>query len=75
MKVSMEKKTAEKTAEKPPLMPAAARRTSPKADKCWESIALAAYFKAEARGFEPGGELDDWLAAEAEFEAAQGKLP
>jgi hypothetical protein len=30
-------------------------------------IALCAYFKAEARGFSPGHELDDWLAAEAEI--------
>ncbi len=34
-----------------------------------EWIAEVAYFRAEARGFEPGGELDDWLAAEAEYEA------
>lgn len=27
-------------------------------------IASAAYFIAEKRGFEPGRELDDWLAAE-----------
>lgn len=29
-----------------------------------EAIAQGAYFLAEARGFEPGHELDDWLAAE-----------
>ena len=29
-------------------------------------IADAAYFRAQQRGFEPGKELDDWLAAEAE---------
>jgi hypothetical protein len=28
-------------------------------------VALAAYFIAEKRGFEPGHELEDWLAAEA----------
>lgn len=27
-------------------------------------VALAAYFKAENRGFTPGKELDDWLEAE-----------
>jgi hypothetical protein len=27
-------------------------------------IALTAYFLAEKRGFAPGGEFDDWLAAE-----------
>jgi hypothetical protein len=29
-------------------------------------IAQAAYFRAERRGFAPGHELEDWLAAEAE---------
>lgn len=29
-------------------------------------IAHAAYFRAERRGFEPGHELEDWLAAELE---------
>lgn len=30
-------------------------------------IAELAYYKAEQRNFEPGYELDDWLAAEREF--------
>ncbi len=29
-------------------------------------VAVSAYYKAQARGFEPGHELEDWLAAEAE---------
>lgn len=37
-----------------------------------EYIATAAYFKAEARGFMPGQELDDWLDAEAKFDAGKG---
>ena len=37
-------------------------------------IALAAYFIAEKRGFEPGHELDDWLAAEAAVERAEQQL-
>ena len=28
--------------------------------------AECAYYKAEARGFEPGHEMEDWLAAESE---------
>ncbi|HEX2493812.1 MAG TPA: DUF2934 domain-containing protein [Steroidobacter sp.] len=31
-------------------------------------VAEAAYFIAEKRGFGPGHELEDWLAAEAEVE-------
>ena len=33
--------------------------------QCW--IAEAAYFRAERRGFAPGSETEDWLAAEAEI--------
>lgn len=32
-------------------------------------IAEAAYYKAEQRGFAAGGELGDWIAAEAEIDA------
>ena len=32
-------------------------------------ITEAAYHRAEARGFEAGHELEDWLAAEAEVDA------
>jgi hypothetical protein len=32
-----------------------------------EMIAVAAYFKAEKRGFTPGGEIGDWLEAEQEL--------
>jgi hypothetical protein len=32
-------------------------------------IAENAYLRAERRGFEPGHETEDWLAAEAEVEA------
>jgi len=31
-------------------------------------IATAAYFKAQKRGFAPGHEIEDWLAAEQELE-------
>ena len=32
-------------------------------------IAKAAYFRSQERGFAPGHELEDWLAAEAEVDA------
>jgi hypothetical protein len=32
-----------------------------------DMIATAAYFRAHQRGFEPGHELEDWLAAETEI--------
>lgn len=36
-----------------------------------DMIATAAYFRAQRRGFEPGYELEDWLAAETEIAHAQ----
>ena len=38
-----------------------------------EAIAKAAYFLAEKRGFEPGHEIEDWIAAEARVNAAPEK--
>jgi hypothetical protein len=35
----------------------------------YRMIAEAAYYRAEQRGFAPGSELDDWLAAEIEVDA------
>jgi hypothetical protein len=40
-------------------------------------IAQAAYINAERRGFAPGHELEDWLAAESEVDqrlAAEGRV-
>lgn len=33
-----------------------------------QMIAEAAYFRAEQRGFAPGNEISDWLAAESDVE-------
>ncbi len=37
-------------------------------------IAEAAYLRAERRGFAPGGEDEDWLAAEAEVDPSAERL-
>jgi hypothetical protein len=42
------------------------------ADELRRQIAEAAYYRAEQRGFEPGGEEQDWLQAEAELKAQLG---
>ena len=34
----------------------------------WKMIAIAAYLKAEKRGFEAGGEFQDWTDAEQEVD-------
>jgi hypothetical protein len=36
-------------------------------------IAETAYFKAKARGFVPGGEVQDWVEAEAEVRMRLGE--
>ena len=38
----------------------------------YEHICTAAFYKASARQFVPGHELDDWLQAEAEYDAQGG---
>lgn len=38
----------------------------PSPEEVWKQIAEAAYYKAKARGFAPGGEVQDWIEAEAE---------
>jgi hypothetical protein len=42
-----------------PLIPASLRH---------DMISDAAYFRAQARGFGPGKEIEDWLAAEQDIE-------
>lgn len=40
----------------------------------FRQIQEVAYYKAEQRGFAPGHELEDWLAAEAEVDKASRPL-
>ena len=54
------RKTAKKAASTPVAVSEDVRRGM---------IAKAAYLRAERRGFAPGGEAEDWLAAEAEVDA------
>ena len=46
--------------------------TSDDAGERWQRTAVAAFYRAQARGFAPGGELDDWLWAERELKALVG---
>jgi hypothetical protein len=43
-------------------------------DERRQLIASQAYLRAKARGFVPGHELEDWLAAEQDVNAACGLL-
>jgi hypothetical protein len=58
-------KTASRTKSKSPV---AAKRSGNGINR-EEMIAVAAYFRAEHRGFNCGDPVDDWLAAEAEVDA------
>jgi len=53
------KARAKRAAVEPPLVTPDRRRVM---------IAEAAYLRAERRGFAPGGEEEDWIAAEAEVD-------
>jgi hypothetical protein len=46
--------------------PSAPTSPPPSAEEIYQLIREAAYFKAEARHFTPGVELQDWLEAEEE---------
>lgn len=52
---------------KSPAAPKGAKPSPPGFEKL-VMVAEAAYYRAERRGFAPGAEMDDWLAAEAEIE-------
>ena len=47
----------------------------PSPEELWKQIAEAAYYKAKARNFAPGGEVQDWIEAEAEVMQRLGRSP
>jgi hypothetical protein len=74
-----------KPASKPPVKDVSpakdAPRSAPRAaqtkplsnEDLYNLIAESAYFKAKARGFAPGGEIQDWIEAEAEVRMRVGE--
>jgi hypothetical protein len=56
---------------KDPSMP---RQSAELLQQRHRQIAELAYYRAQQRGFEPGHELEDWLAAEAEVDNASRPL-
>lgn len=66
-------RTAPRTEASPPAPAATSAAVAPPDRTIL--VARAAYFRAQARGFAGGHELDDWLAAEAEIDQqlAQGQ--
>ena len=61
----MAMRTTKRSTVKAKPAPAPARAANRDADPA--KIAVAAYYRAEKRGFQPGWELEDWLAAEREI--------
>ena len=76
-KVATAKKaaTAKATARKPASTESRSAVTAPSATGREDMVRTAAYFRAERRGFAPGYEWEDWLAAEAEVSALAGSRP
>lgn len=62
-------------ASPPDSAPTAAATVAPAGEVRYRWIAHAAYLRAERRGFTPGREVEDWLAAEEDFLAAHGLSP
>ena len=50
-----------------PTKPVTSQRETSREERR-QVIAVAAYHKAERRGFAPGGELRDWIEAEREID-------
>ena len=46
-------------------------RSADTAEARWRRTAIAAFYRAQARGFAPGRELEDWLEAERELDALE----
>lgn len=67
------RKRASQQAQSQPL--AATPRSEVSNETRYVMIQEAAYLRAERRGFEPGFELEDWLAAENEIDNLLGATP
>jgi DUF2934 family protein len=50
-------------------------QTTLSAEQLNQMIAVAAYYRAEQRGFTAGGELEDWLTAEQEVKVLLEGVP
>lgn len=72
-------RTGKRRGAVPPPTPSVVTRSSAFAEPLTREamVAEAAYFRSAHRGFEPGHEVDDWLAAESEIDGAlaRGDLP
>jgi len=73
-KTSAKKTTSDTTVKKKATRTSKVKKSSAatidiNAEERWRMIAATAYQKAEARGFAPGHETEDWLQAEKKVDA------
>lgn len=61
-----------KTTSRKPAAPVRPTVAKPSIAEREEMVRTAAYYRAERRGFAPGYEWEDWLAAEAEVSTLAG---
>ena len=61
--------TAAQRGARAPKAPPASTLVALTAEARFAMIAESAYLRAERRGFDPGHETEDWLAAEVEVDA------
>lgn len=66
------KSSNRKTASQASPRAAVSSPTGPSPAEREQMVRMAAYFRAQNRGFQPGYEWEDWLAAEAEVSASTG---
>jgi len=64
--MATQKQQERRAAPRKPTPMAGAARTTFSNEEVYRLIQETAYFKAKARGFAPGGEIQDWIDAEAE---------
>lgn len=64
-----------KNSARKPTAPVRAAVARPSATEREEMVRTAAYYRAQRRGFAPGYEWEDWLAAEAEVSMLAGPQP
>ena len=64
--------TRQPVAEETVAQPATADKTYWTDEMRQEEISRRAYYRAEQRGFSPGYEMEDWLAAEKEVNERMG---
>jgi len=70
-KTATKKKAVSKkrsASKKPGNNPGVSANLSITPEQRWKMVAVAAYLKAEKRGFVTGNELDDWTEAEREID-------